>query len=92
MKILEIYMSGERFEFPQDRVGSGRIERKIKEVSNYDSHGVEDYLIEEIADGEDGGHILILNEDGDAIVVDDKPVVVATWELVLDEEEDEEWK
>ena len=92
MRMLEIYMNGERCEFAQGRIGSGTIERKIKEVSNYDSHGVEDFLLEEIEDGEDSGHILILNEDGDAVMVDDKPVVVATWELVLDEEENEEWK
>tara|TARA_R100000687_G_C6434227_1_gene157278 strand:+ start:856 stop:1134 length:279 start_codon:yes stop_codon:yes gene_type:complete len=92
MRMLEIYMNGERCEFAQGRIGSGTIERKIKEVSNYDSHGVEDFLLEEIEDGEDSGHILILNEDGDAVMVNDKPVVVATWELVLDEEENEEWK
>jgi hypothetical protein len=92
MKTLELYISGEMFEFNQVKIGSGKIEKIIKEVSKYDSHGVEDYLLEEIADGDDGGDILIMNEDGDAVIIDDKPVVVATWELVLDEEENEEWK
>ena len=63
------------------------IEREIKDASNYDAHGVEEDIENDLDDGEIEGVIHILNEDGDPIMTDLKPIIIANWEVKEEEEE-----
>jgi len=86
-KYIEIHCNDQRIEVKLDDLGNGKIEREIKDASNYDAHGVEEDIENDLDDGEIEGVIHILNEDGDPIMTDLKPIIIANWEVKEEEEE-----
>lgn len=86
--LLEILSNNNRYEFEVDKIGSGVVEDAIRSSSNYHPHGVEDDLAISIEEGDKFGDILVLNDDAEEIILDGKPIVVATWELIPNENEE----
>ena len=88
MMLLEILSNNQRYEFEVEKIGTGVVEEAIWKSSNYHAHGVEDDPAISIEEGDKFGDILVLNDDAQEIILDGKPIVVATWELIPNENEE----
>mgnify|MGYP003146034317 FL=1 len=86
--LLEILSNNNRYEFEVEKIGTGAVEDAIRSSSNYHAHGVEDDLAISIEEGDKFGDILVLNDDAEEIMLDGKPIVVATWEVIPNENEE----